>query len=101
MSLNEMIIPETVSSNKLLEYTPIDERHRTSDSTTIEIAGAVCGPANFLAICQDEEGSGYYLFFCDKSWREWNDMWFDKISDVKNYAEQEYIGSIATWKQTS
>jgi hypothetical protein len=93
-----MEAPVSIGTNKLIEFTLIDSRHSTTDQTTIEVPGTILGPASFLAICEDEDRSGYYLFYCDKVWREWNDLWFESIYNAKEYAEKEYIGSIETWQ---
>lgn len=92
-----MNIPLTIGGCKLVEYNAIDSRHSPTAQTTMEIAGDVCGPAHYLAICQDDEGVGYYLFFCNKKWIEWNDIWFEELLDAKGYAEQEYSKSSDTW----
>ena len=92
--------PQSLGSVPVQEFTAIDGRHAVLESATVEVAGVLCGPAQYLAICCDEDGEGYYLFFCDAHWNIWNDLWFQEIQDAKDYVEaNEYSGSISTWEE--
>lgn len=90
--------PKYLGSTKVLEFTPIDDRHQTLAAAKLEVAGMVSGPARYLAICLDESEQGYYLYFCDEHWNIWNDLWFAEIQDAKDYVESdEYSGTSSTW----
>lgn len=96
-----MKIPSVIGDCKLMEFSSINPKNGTTSQTTIEVAGALCGPAQYLAICGDEDSDGFYLFFCNDKWNAWNDMWFEKIEDAKNYAESEYPNSRGSWRFNS
>ena len=92
--------PKLLGTLSVQEFTVIDERHKVLESAELEIAGMLCGPARYLAICRDEDNKGYYLFFCGVHWDIWHDLWFEDLQDVKDYVEvNEYSGSISTWEK--
>lgn len=93
-----MKVPDVLGGCTLLEFNVIDSKNGTTSQTKIEVAGAICGPARYLAICSDEDNNGFCLFFCNENWVEWNDMWFEEKIDAKDYAEEEYPKSSHFWE---
>lgn len=94
-----MQVPNQISKCSVVAYVSIPGSDQILDTTTIEVAGAKCGPAKYLAVYIDEEESGFYLFFCDGDWNVWNDLWFYSIDETKHFTESyEYSGTLNTWR---
>jgi hypothetical protein len=50
-----------------------------------------------IAICQYKLNEGYYLFYCDRKWKEFADTWHETIEDAQDQAECDYTGINNNW----
>jgi hypothetical protein len=89
--------PRASGRAKVLYYSPIDHRHRPTGGCKQIVAGVLQGPAAGLAICQDEQERGYYLFGCDTGWKEQTVTWRPTLEEAMEQAEFEYEGDSQTW----
>jgi len=90
-------IPKIIETAKLLSYTFIDERHQVTGKTHHSVHGTLIAPAKILAICQYDDDTGFYLFYCDENWQVLTDTWHTSLSEAKKQAEFEYVGTASTW----
>jgi hypothetical protein len=89
--------PKTVGGQRVVCYTPIDDRHRFTGKTQQIVRGKVMGAMSGLAICQPSESQEFYLFGCDPDWNVITDTWHRSLDEAKEQAEFEYEGSRQTW----
>ena len=92
-------VPKKVGEAKVVLYSPIDQRHKHTGQCKHEVSGVVLGKAEWAAICQYENDTGYYLFLCYES-DDLSDTYHETIEDAKEQAELEYEGIASTWETT-
>jgi hypothetical protein len=93
--------PAELDGAKVLFYATLQADHRPTGNTKHYVGGGWLRPASGLAICQYENGEGFYLFYCDSEWKVTTDTYQESIEDAKNQAEFEYEGVGNAWKQIS
>ena len=89
--------PLKIDGATIVQFTPIDKRHRHTGNCRQIIAGVLQGPSAALAICRHDGEENVYLFGCDEQWSCLTDTWHETIEDAMRQAEFEYEGSSATW----
>jgi hypothetical protein len=72
--------------------------NRPTGNTVHRVDGRVIGAAAGLAICQSTDSRGFYLFYCDATWKEIADTWHQSLDDAKAQAEFEYHGIGSQWQ---
>ncbi len=92
-------VPTTFNGAKVICFSPIDERHRTTGSCRHFVRGDLQGPAAYLLVCQYPGEEGFYLFYCDEGLKPITDTWHRDLSAAKSQAEFEYNGVSQTWKE--
>lgn len=55
----------------------------------------------FLAVCQYDNGSGFYLFGCDKDFNDHTDFYYDTLEDALEDAKRMYGLENIYWKELS
>jgi hypothetical protein len=95
----ESVPPKQLDNAEVLLYTLVDEQHEPTGACRHTVAGELMGPAAGLAICAYEGSDGFYLFYCDESWKVLTDTWHATLEDAKSQAEFEYKGASATWQK--
>jgi hypothetical protein len=92
-------IPKHISGAKVIQFTPVDERHTHTGECRQFRNNELLGPAKWLAICQYEDDGGFYLFSgIPKGQEEFiTDTLHDTIEEAIEQAEFEYTGTTNTW----
>ena len=83
-------IPKTIGGAEVVCFTEIDDRHQRTGNTTHYVDGKIFPEIKGLAVCQYQNETGYYLFYCDDSWNDITDTYHDSLEDAINQAEFEY-----------
>lgn len=91
--------PEQLGGCKVLHYALIDERCRPTGNCKQRVGGVLLGPAAALAICQCDDGTGYYLFGCKPDWTTVTDTWHETVEKAMEQAEFEYEGVSGCWQK--
>ena len=89
--------PDTLDGARVLQFTPIDGRHRATGHTRHSVGAQPLAHVAALAIAQYDGDSGFYLFYCDAHWRVLTDTLHDSMSDAISQAEAEFTGTARTW----
>lgn len=89
--------PEVRSDQRLICYSPIDNRHDFTRVCKQIVGGRVLGAMAGLMICHDERDDAYYLLGCDEHWQAVTDTWHPTLDEAKEQAESEYRGISSTW----
>lgn len=89
--------PEISGDERLVCYSPIDERHRFTGACKQVVRGETMGAMASLMICYHESEQAFYLFGCDEDWQVVTDSWHQTLDDAKHQAEFEYEGISKTW----
>ena len=89
-------IPRAIGEAKVILYSPIDQRHKATGVCNHEISGGQMKKAKCAAICQYENGHGFYLFICYES-EQMSDTYHENLEEAKEQAEFEYEGISNTW----
>ncbi len=90
--------PMLIAGAKVLMYTPIDHRHRPTNSCNHTVAGVIQTSFAGLAICRYENEVGFYLLYCDRKWNAITDTWHSTLVDAMGQAEFEHENICSTWK---
>ena len=88
--------PERIGGLRVRLSTVLDGRHEPTGACRHIVAGGTLGPADALAICENEDGA-FFLFYCDADWGVVADTWHETIEGAKNQASFEYFGVASTW----
>jgi hypothetical protein len=83
-------IPTIIGGGRVLLYSRIDQRHRPVRPVGSEPYG--------LAICEEKNGPGVFLFTCEDDWMPVFDSWHASIDEAKAAAASAWDGISATWK---
>jgi len=94
-----------LDSAKVLEYAIVDDSVKYTGALHLYHGDARVGPSPALAICQDSEVDGLFLFHCSEEWvvlgaQIWNeapDSTIRKVQEVKEKAERYYAGIGRRW----
>jgi hypothetical protein len=90
--------PKQLSGASVLLWTDDVRQTHSTGRTVHRAGGAVLGPAAALAICQYDNDSQYYLFYCDENWSVQTDTCHASIDEAQAQAEFEYEGVSALWR---
>jgi hypothetical protein len=90
--------PEDIGGFEVVCYTPIDDRHHATGRASHTIRGANAPDPAGLAICRDDRGGTFYLFYCDEDWEPMTDTWHQTLDGAKDQAEREFEGVSETWE---
>jgi hypothetical protein len=88
---------EVRSDQRLICYSPIDDRHDFTRACTQIVGGSVVGAMAGLMICYDGGDDAYFLHGCDENWQTVTDTWHRTLDQAKQQAETEYRGISSTW----
>ncbi len=89
--------PENFGSAKVVRWSPIDQRHNHTGACNHLVGGQTLPPASLLAICEESDGSAFFLFGCDSDWNPVTDTWHLTLDEATQQAEFEYEGVALTW----
>ena len=89
-------IPNIIGGAEVIYWTEIDERHKNTGKTTHYVGGEVFSDIRGLAICHYESEIGFYLFYCDDTWKEITDTYHETIEDAIDQVEFEYLNGSQT-----
>jgi hypothetical protein len=90
--------PPLVGNARVLQYAVLPRLVLGTGRPLHRFDGSAAPPAAALAICQYEDGAGYYLFGCDDTWQEHTDTWHLTVEDALAQAEAEYPGVAGYWR---
>jgi hypothetical protein len=62
------------------------------------VEGELMGVFPNLAIAQYDDDPGFYLFYCDESWKVVADTWHETAAGAESQAEFEYAGVSSIWE---
>lgn len=95
--------PNELDGAKVLLWTPLDHRHRKTDSIRLYADGAEQISFAGLALAAYEKNgrleSGVYLFYCDADWQVQNDSLYGDLTEARAEAERQFLGVANTWKE--
>jgi len=89
--------PKLIGGLRVLRWSVIDERHRTTGNCRQVVGAEPQEPAPGLAICQYDGETACHLFSCDAEWNTVTDTWHETLEQALQQAEFEYEGVSATW----
>ena len=90
--------PPIVGNARVVRYAILPRAAMPADGPRPKLDGSLAPPAAGLAVCQYEDGAGYYLFACDAAWQEHTDTWHLTVEDALAQAEADYPGVSARWQ---
>lgn len=90
--------PEDIGGFEVICYTILDERQEPTGRVAHSVRGTRMSPPAALAICKDDRGGAFYLFYCDEDWEPMSDTWHQTLEEAKEQAEIEFTGSSDTWE---
>jgi hypothetical protein len=93
--------PHTISHALVLEYVQLSPGHVRTGNTRHIVGGSHVTAFAGLAICTYAGDSGYYLFYCDVSWRAVTDTHHASIAEAKMQAAFEYEKLENSWVDVS
>lgn len=88
-----------IGGAQILEFVTLTLDEKRTGATKHIIGGQEQTDFYGLAICQYEGEQGYYLFYCDKDWRELTDTWHEDLESAKDQASFEFNGLEGKWKK--
>jgi hypothetical protein len=65
------------------------------------VDGKELGPVPRLAICEEEQASGFLLFHCDAEWHVMGTSAHESVSEAKRRAEVVYPGVSRRWVEAN
>jgi hypothetical protein len=87
-----------MANYKLLWKVILGENHAPTGKTR-HYLGAMLAPVPVeLRIIKYPEDSGYYLFYCDNSGKEFTDTYHDTVDEAKSQAEWEFNVKPEEWE---
>ena len=89
--------PRIVDNAKLIAYLVLTDSNIRTGNTRHIVGGSLIKNFYGLAICQYENDKGFYLFYCDSSWKTITDTHHETIEDAKDQAEFEYTNIENNW----
>jgi hypothetical protein len=89
--------PRTIHDAQVIQFSPLDARHKHTGNCRQIVGGVLQGPAAGLAICQYRGDSSFYLFGCNANWEPITDTCHLSLEEAKQQAEFEYEGISRTW----
>lgn len=90
--------PVKLDGAKILFWTVLDHRHKSTDKTKHFINGKYQTNFHGLVIAIYEEAEGTYLFYCDSEWVVLTDTYHESVEEAKEQAEFEFEGTKSTWE---
>lgn len=98
-STNESTGPSVLGGAKVLRSARVSLLSGAQTGSTRHIvAGTLMGAFPNLAIAQYDDDPGFYLFYCDDSWKVLADTWHETVADAESQAEFEYAGVSRIWE---
>ena len=99
--------PLTLDNARVLAYAIVDDSVKYTGALHLYHGGTQVGPSAALAICQDAEVDGLFLFHCSREWvvlgaQIWNEspeLTVRAVEEVKQKAERYYLGIGERWVQ--
>jgi hypothetical protein len=92
------IPPENLADTQLVCWSAIDGRHRPTGATRHLVGWqSPLAPAG-IAIGEDPDSGGFFLYQCDADWRVLTDTWHEDLASARRQAELEFAGVTATWQ---
>lgn len=88
--------PLVIGCARVLRYVVIQES--CFDSSNCRHTSAFPFTPAALAICQYDEGGGYYLFYCDNDWTPVTDSYHETIEDALFQGELECNHITERWR---
>lgn len=89
--------PHILGGAKLIRWSAIDDRHRSTDQCRHYANGQLQGIPAAIAICQFGKNTSFYLLCCDSEWNTLNDTFHLTLDDAMHQAEFEFEGVRSTW----
>lgn len=83
---------------KILKYLTLAPEQKRTGNTKHFIGGKELVEIHGLAICQYEDDSGIYLFYCDSEWNVLTDTWHETVEGAQDQASFEFEGLENKWK---
>lgn len=90
--------PWQLDNALVLGYAVIGGSIVPTGRTIHRVGSLVIGSTKGLAICKYEGDPGFYLFYCDDSWRVATDTYHDSLVAALRQAEFEYRGVSSVWQ---
>lgn len=89
--------PKQIGHADLIAYLILNSSHTKTNNTKHYIHGKLLTDINGLAICKHDHDTGYYLFYCDNTWKEFTDTYHESIEDAIDQAEFEFANTRESW----
>jgi len=92
--------PNQLDGARVIMWAEVSET-RPTGGTRHWKDGKVMGPAAGLAICQYDDDSQFYLFYCDQEWAVCTDTCHSSLELAREQAEFEYEGVHGVWQRAT